>query len=43
MGNLINAGADELFKDLVVRNLATVHNVDYKYLTDRLVAVYPWD
>lgn len=43
MGNLINTGADELLKDLVLRNLATVHNVDYKYLKDRLVAVYPWD
>ena len=43
MGNLINAEADELLKDLVIRNLATVRNVDYKYLTDRLVAVYPWD
>ena len=43
MGNFINAGADELLKDLVLPNLATVHDIGHKYLTDRLVAVYPWD
>lgn len=43
LGNLIDAGVDELLEDLVLRNLATVHGVSIDFLRDQLVKTYSWN
>ncbi|KAG1869401.1 hypothetical protein DFJ58DRAFT_765921 [Suillus subalutaceus] len=46
LGALINTGKieyEEQLKELVLRNLAEVHNVDYNFLLDQYVDMHAWD
>ncbi|KAG2039459.1 hypothetical protein BDR03DRAFT_860009 [Suillus americanus] len=46
LGALINTGKieyEEQLKELVLRNLAEVHNVDYGFLLDQYVDMHAWD
>jgi hypothetical protein len=46
LGALINTGKveyDEELKELVLHNLAEVHNVDYGFLLDQYVDMHAWD
>lgn len=46
LGALINTGKieyEEQLKELVLRNLAEVHNVDYSFLLDQYVDMHAWN
>ncbi|KAG1879144.1 hypothetical protein F4604DRAFT_1880092 [Suillus subluteus] len=46
LGALINTGKieyEEQLKELVLRNLAEVHDVDYSFLLDQYVDMHAWD
>ncbi|KAG8988954.1 hypothetical protein FRB90_002474 [Tulasnella sp. 427] len=45
LGNLISAGdkCKEQVKDLVLRDLAAIHNVRYKFLKDQYIDHFGWD
>ncbi|KAG1898907.1 uncharacterized protein F5891DRAFT_1190404 [Suillus fuscotomentosus] len=46
LGALINTGQieyEEQLKELVLRNLAEVHNVDYSFLLDQYVDMHAWN
>jgi len=46
LGALINTGKveyEEQLKELVLHNLAEVHNVDYSFLLDQYVDMHAWD
>ncbi|KAF4611779.1 hypothetical protein D9613_003929 [Agrocybe pediades] len=46
MGSLIGTGEDQYqaqLENLILSNLAAVHNVEYSYLKSRMVDMYSWD
>ncbi|EAU87992.1 amine oxidase [Coprinopsis cinerea okayama7 len=43
LGNLIDTGADDVLKEVVLRNLATIHQVDVKVLEEQFVEMHAFN